>query len=316
MAIPGNQRPEPWSRRRTAHRLAGADAIPSVATEPSSNPAVAAPQLRWWGRRERLAAAEPTSPIQQAQARRGGLRRGPARKDARGQRHSPPCWKGHSNTVPSRSGGYAPAPLSMPSTSRPRQFTAPPAQKKKTRGAWCRSLPRRITIAMYPVQRQRRAKGRAALNPVTTQPQQQSHRNPHSTVQQRPPAGRAIWRAIPALPAGWPATTATTEPEEGASSGRARVRGGAWALLSGCSAQALHSHAPRPCNQPGPNGRAPHRRPRPPRRLCCGRRRCGGLKRRGLWVKPTTLRLNPCPPWRFRPLPAGEGGDREERSAA
>ena len=170
LAIPNRKRSEPWSMRPTAHKLAGADAIPPVATEPCSRTgSVAAPQLRWWGWRKRSAATEPTSRIQRRQARPGGFRRGPARKDAQGQRRSPPCWKGHSNTVPSRSGGYAPAPLSMPSTSRPRQFTAPPAQKKKTRGAWCRSLPRRITIAMYPVQRQRRAKGRAALNPVTEQ---------------------------------------------------------------------------------------------------------------------------------------------------
>ena len=83
-------------------------------------------------------------------------------------RHHPRPKISHNHRY-SRRGGYAPAPSSMPSTSRPRQFTAQPAQKKKTRGAWCRSLPRRITIAMYPVQRQRRAKGRAALNPVTEQ---------------------------------------------------------------------------------------------------------------------------------------------------
>jgi hypothetical protein len=88
--------------------------------------------------------------LQQAQARPGGFRHGPARKNARGQRRSPPGWIIGSNTTAFKSGGYAPAPSSIPSTSRPRQFTAQPAQKKKMRGALCRSQPRRITKIIYP----------------------------------------------------------------------------------------------------------------------------------------------------------------------
>jgi hypothetical protein len=76
--------------------------------------------------------------------------------------------------VPSFAGGPDPAlrgdsrppttrTLVMPSTSRPRQFTAQPAQKKKTRGALCRSLPRRTATGINSTQRQRRAKNRAAL---------------------------------------------------------------------------------------------------------------------------------------------------------
>ena len=125
-------------------------------TRCSRTGSVAAPQLRWWGRRAILAATEQTTPLQQAQARPGGFRHGPARKDARGQRRSPPGWIISINTTTFKSGGYTPAPSSIPSTSRPRQFTAQPAQKKKTR------VPRAFHPRAESPQASIQAKGSAA----------------------------------------------------------------------------------------------------------------------------------------------------------
>ncbi len=129
----------------------------------------------------------------------------------------------------------------------------------------CLSLTRRITTVSHPCQRQRRAKRRAALNP----------RDPTSIQTPSTVKGRA-------------------------QGSRAFVGGPA--LLSGCSAPALHRHALRPVVTGLPlRARAPSPSLPPPHRLGCEASAACGGKRPAPRVKLTPLRLTPCPSWHFRP---------------
>ncbi len=96
--------------------------------------------------------------------------------------------------------------------------------------------------------------------------------NPHTPrFNQGQPAGRAVWGAIPALPAGCPVTTWATEPEKRSGSGRPRFRGRACCVTA-------RSWACSPVARP-PSPSLP-----PLRRLGCGvSAACGGKDGRRGW---------------------------------